>query len=241
ARYYDPTIGRFITEDSYGGDDNDPMTLNRYIYGRDNPERYVDPNGHRPLTPNDLGPDLQSMCAADPAACTSVTSSTSSTTSVVSADQYYTTYQKMVTTTTTTCFEGYCTSKTATNGIATWTSMNPGNYEPSPLSAPQPAIGSISQTSSNGNGFSITSWLEGEGGAILVAIGADSLYGADVLAAAYGCVYCAVLVVPLGSAAARSTAYAAFSSANGMSGTLNEAEDEWLEGFSEGTQWPGWF
>ena len=24
----------------------DPMTLDRYIYGRDNPERYTDPNGH---------------------------------------------------------------------------------------------------------------------------------------------------------------------------------------------------
>jgi len=39
ARYYDPTIGRFITEDSYEGDDNDPMSLNMYMHGRDNPER----------------------------------------------------------------------------------------------------------------------------------------------------------------------------------------------------------
>jgi RHS repeat-associated protein len=46
ARYYDPTVGRFITEDSYEGDDSDPMTLNRYIYGRDNPERYTDSSGH---------------------------------------------------------------------------------------------------------------------------------------------------------------------------------------------------
>ena len=46
ARFYDPTIGRFITEDSYSGDENDPMTLNLYIYARDNPERYVDLNGH---------------------------------------------------------------------------------------------------------------------------------------------------------------------------------------------------
>jgi len=46
ARYYDPSTGRFVTEDSYAGDDNDPMTLNRYVYGRDNPERYTDPTGH---------------------------------------------------------------------------------------------------------------------------------------------------------------------------------------------------
>ena len=47
ARYYDTTIGRFITEDSYEGDESDPMSLNRYVYGRDNPEKYSDTNGHR--------------------------------------------------------------------------------------------------------------------------------------------------------------------------------------------------
>jgi len=46
ARYYDDGIGRFVTEDSYLGDKNDPITLNLYIYARDNPERYVDPTGH---------------------------------------------------------------------------------------------------------------------------------------------------------------------------------------------------
>ncbi|HEV2225634.1 MAG TPA: RHS repeat-associated core domain-containing protein, partial [Nitrososphaerales archaeon] len=45
ARYYDPTTGRFVTQDSYAGHMNDPMSLNRYIYARDNPERYVDPTG----------------------------------------------------------------------------------------------------------------------------------------------------------------------------------------------------
>jgi RHS repeat-associated protein len=43
ARYYDPSTGRFISEDSYPGDKNDPMTMNLYVYARDNPERYVDP------------------------------------------------------------------------------------------------------------------------------------------------------------------------------------------------------
>jgi len=46
ARYYDPGVGRFVTEDSYTGDLNDPLSLNLYIYARDNPERYVDPTGH---------------------------------------------------------------------------------------------------------------------------------------------------------------------------------------------------
>ena len=46
ARYYDPTTGRFITQDSITGVQEDPMSLNRYIYARDNPMRYIDPNGH---------------------------------------------------------------------------------------------------------------------------------------------------------------------------------------------------
>jgi RHS repeat-associated protein len=46
ARYYDDSIGRFVTEDSYQGDKNDPLTQNRYIYSRDNPEKYNGPSGH---------------------------------------------------------------------------------------------------------------------------------------------------------------------------------------------------
>ncbi|HEV2225974.1 MAG TPA: RHS repeat-associated core domain-containing protein [Nitrososphaerales archaeon] len=46
ARYYDTTTGRFVTQDSQRGNKNDPMTMNLYIYARDNPERYVDTNGH---------------------------------------------------------------------------------------------------------------------------------------------------------------------------------------------------
>ena len=46
ARFYDPTTGRFVTQDSHPGSVADPMTLNLYVYARDNPERYVDPGGH---------------------------------------------------------------------------------------------------------------------------------------------------------------------------------------------------
>jgi len=58
ARYYDSTIGRFITEDSFAGDENDPMTLNRYIYARDNPERYTDPNGRMFVVETDSGQEI---------------------------------------------------------------------------------------------------------------------------------------------------------------------------------------
>ena len=46
ARYYDPGIGRFITEDSYRGKNSDPLSLNLYTYCGNNPIMYFDPSGH---------------------------------------------------------------------------------------------------------------------------------------------------------------------------------------------------
>ncbi len=46
ARYYDPEIGRFITEDSYQGDIGNPCSQNQYVYVLQNPLKYVDPTGH---------------------------------------------------------------------------------------------------------------------------------------------------------------------------------------------------
>jgi RHS repeat-associated protein len=46
ARYYDPTMGRFISPDSIVQNSHDPQTLNRYSYCRNNPLIYLDPNGH---------------------------------------------------------------------------------------------------------------------------------------------------------------------------------------------------
>ena len=45
ARYYDPTIGRFIQRDSVRGFIDDPLTLNRYIYCGNNPINFIDPKG----------------------------------------------------------------------------------------------------------------------------------------------------------------------------------------------------
>jgi RHS repeat-associated protein len=174
ARYYDPTIGRFITEDSYEGDDNDPMTLNRYIYGRDNPERYSDPNGHMFVVSTGGGGAVSPTCTADPAACTSVTSSTSSETSVVYADMYYTTYQKVLTTTTTTCFEGYCTSSTAT-GMTVWSVMNPSEALGTVVESGWPtAIGQCFQ--------GVCGAATVAGGASLVAVGSGYAAGGAIAA-----------------------------------------------------------
>lgn len=44
-RYYDPSTGRFTTMDPFPSDDQDPSTLHRYVYVRNNPIIYNDPLG----------------------------------------------------------------------------------------------------------------------------------------------------------------------------------------------------
>ena len=46
ARYYDPSIGRFITADTIVQSPYDPQSLNRYSYCHNNPINYTDPTGH---------------------------------------------------------------------------------------------------------------------------------------------------------------------------------------------------
>ena len=46
ARYYDPEEGRFLTEDTYCGENDQPDTQCLYVYCANNPVNYVDPSGH---------------------------------------------------------------------------------------------------------------------------------------------------------------------------------------------------
>lgn len=46
ARMYDPKVARFLQEDTYRGNPNDPLSLNLYTYSANNPIRYYDPSGH---------------------------------------------------------------------------------------------------------------------------------------------------------------------------------------------------
>jgi RHS repeat-associated protein len=48
ARYYDPSIGRFLNEDTVEGQINNPLSLNIYTYCYNNPLIYSDPSGHNP-------------------------------------------------------------------------------------------------------------------------------------------------------------------------------------------------
>lgn len=46
ARWYDPSEGRFVNEDTYEGSLTNPLSLNLYTYVSNNPLKYIDPSGH---------------------------------------------------------------------------------------------------------------------------------------------------------------------------------------------------
>jgi RHS repeat-associated protein len=48
ARYYDPTIGRFISPDTFMLSPTNPQGLNRYTYAFNNPLKFNDPSGNWP-------------------------------------------------------------------------------------------------------------------------------------------------------------------------------------------------
>ena len=47
ARFYNPEDGRFLTQDTYRGENMEPDTLHLYAYCANNPVNYVDPSGHK--------------------------------------------------------------------------------------------------------------------------------------------------------------------------------------------------
>lgn len=52
ARYYDPDTARFISQDSYLGEQGTPPSLNRYLYAYSNPTVYVDLLGYASEEPS---------------------------------------------------------------------------------------------------------------------------------------------------------------------------------------------
>ncbi|MCP4298624.1 MAG: RHS repeat-associated core domain-containing protein, partial [Proteobacteria bacterium] len=53
ARYYDPTMARFITPDTMIPDASNSQAYNRYAYVLNNPVVYTDPTGHFSMDPGD--------------------------------------------------------------------------------------------------------------------------------------------------------------------------------------------
>lgn len=56
ARYYDPTLGRFLTRDTRPGSLYDPVALNAYAYTLNNPLRHTDPMGTTAHPLGSVGP-----------------------------------------------------------------------------------------------------------------------------------------------------------------------------------------
>ncbi|WP_236822544.1 RHS repeat-associated core domain-containing protein [Andreprevotia sp. IGB-42] len=46
ARWYDAESGRFISQDTFAGSSNQPLTLNKYLYANADPANSVDPSGY---------------------------------------------------------------------------------------------------------------------------------------------------------------------------------------------------
>ena len=46
ARYYQPGLGRFLTRDTYTGEEDEPLTLHLYTYCGNDGVKYIDPSGH---------------------------------------------------------------------------------------------------------------------------------------------------------------------------------------------------
>jgi RHS repeat-associated protein len=46
ARYYNPSIGRFLQSDMLSGNLKDPLSFNKYTYVKNNPLKYIDPTGN---------------------------------------------------------------------------------------------------------------------------------------------------------------------------------------------------
>lgn len=66
ARYYDPSIGRFISHDPAQGKELEPESYHRYLYAYGNPLVYVDPDGRQVAAPTAAcaNPLTLPLCAA---------------------------------------------------------------------------------------------------------------------------------------------------------------------------------
>jgi RHS repeat-associated protein len=58
ARYYAPSLGRFLSQDPYAGNEGDPASLHRYMYADADPVNNTDPSGMYTLTETQTSQDI---------------------------------------------------------------------------------------------------------------------------------------------------------------------------------------
>ena len=73
ARYYNPSIGRFQTMDTWLGKECTPITLNKYVYGNANPVSFIDPSGHMGIVDVGAALNIRSITATSSQASFRVT------------------------------------------------------------------------------------------------------------------------------------------------------------------------
>ncbi|MDT8718752.1 RHS repeat protein, partial [Clostridium sp. 19966] len=66
ARYYNPYTGRFISEDSYLGEDSNPLSLNLYTFCSNDPIIFIDPSGHVQVELNEDGTEQRIFVKTSP-------------------------------------------------------------------------------------------------------------------------------------------------------------------------------
>ena len=77
SRMYNPVIARFMQEDTYRGELNDPLSLNLYAYCNNNPLIYSDPDGYRAVSKHKIKAAKAAAAAAKAAAAKAAKSSSS--------------------------------------------------------------------------------------------------------------------------------------------------------------------
>ncbi|MHB8702455.1 MAG: RHS repeat-associated core domain-containing protein [Nitrososphaerales archaeon] len=243
ARFYDDVLGRFITEDTNTGSREDPQSLNRYIYARDNPMSLVDPSGHMftTLSGNTYStqaPQVMSMSTV--VTTTNVQSYTSTSTSdslgpngmVATTTSTTTTVYSTTQTTTTSEIQGSQTISSSSSSVGssqaystttTSTSLIGGNDRSTWVQGSNGATGSACSTTSNSGWAGSLQALPSDekvivGGAMLV-FGTIAMIG--ILATLAGAVGASGPVAPVTGFAATMVATATigeFGFAGGIAG-----------------------
>ena len=84
ARYYDETTGRFLSQDSYLGETDNPVSRHRYQFAFANPLRFNDPTGNTSEEAN-ADFDVGNPCRGQPAPCNPATKAIDDTLNEINA------------------------------------------------------------------------------------------------------------------------------------------------------------